>query len=327
MEVELLGAVLLGATLGANDAASVYGPAVTTRAVRYRTAIVSAAILVIVGAWTGGRRGMQTIGALGAQTPQSAFVITLAAALAMGLLLVLRLPASSSQALVGALTGAAVARGTPLDTETLGILVRGWVATPLVAALVALLGAGVLRAVLSAASPNLPTLDRWVRMGLFLFGGWGAYALGANNAANVTGVFAASGLLSPTRAVWIAGLSIAAGILAGGGRLMELVGQGLVRLEPPTALVAMLAQAITVHLFALFGMPVSASQALAGGVLGIGLGARCAHDPTPRRSPRRARLGDDADDGLGARLAPHPDSRTRTDRLRPRRAAPSASAS
>jgi PiT family inorganic phosphate transporter len=64
---------------------------------------------------------------------------------------------------------------------------------------------------------------------------------------------------------------MALGILTFSRRMMEVMGKKLVRLEPQTALVAMLGQALTVHFFALQGTPVSSSQALAGAVLGIGL--------------------------------------------------------
>ena len=53
--------------------------------------------------------------------------------------------------------------------------------------------------------------------------------------------------------------------------MVDVMGRDLVQLDPPTALVATTAQALAVHAFALRGMPVSSSQALAGGVLGIGL--------------------------------------------------------
>ncbi|NIW24203.1 MAG: inorganic phosphate transporter, partial [Gammaproteobacteria bacterium] len=62
---KLLGAVFLGWALGANDAANVFGPAVMSRAVRYRRAVITAAILVVLGAVLGGRRALETIGGLG----------------------------------------------------------------------------------------------------------------------------------------------------------------------------------------------------------------------------------------------------------------------
>jgi PiT family inorganic phosphate transporter len=52
---------------------------------------------------------------------------------------------------------------------------------------------------------------------------------------------------------------------------MLTVGSRLVSLDAFSALVAILAQAATVHLFAIIGVPVSVSQAIVGAVLGIGL--------------------------------------------------------
>jgi PiT family inorganic phosphate transporter len=52
---------------------------------------------------------------------------------------------------------------------------------------------------------------------------------------------------------------------------MVTVGSRLVRLDPFSALVVLLAEAITVHFYTFVGVPVSTSQAVIGAVLGIGL--------------------------------------------------------
>ena len=52
---------------------------------------------------------------------------------------------------------------------------------------------------------------------------------------------------------------------------MFTVGSRLVQLDAFSALVAALAMAVTVHVYAKIGVPVSASQAIVGAVLGIGL--------------------------------------------------------
>jgi len=281
--VKLLGAVYLGWALGANDLANIFGPAVASRAVRYRTAIWTAAILVMLGAISGGHEALQSVAKVGAQTPMSALVVTLCAAVAMTVLILLRMPASSSQAVLGAILGVGLARGSSLDTAVVLRLVQAWVLTPLLATVLTFLMYATLTVVLKRRGlGGLETYDQLVRMALWVAGGWGAYALGANNAANVTGVFVASGLLGTTAAVWLAGGSIAFGIVTFGRRMMLVMGRRLVRLEPQTALIAMLGQAMTVHLFAVQGTPVSSSQALAGAVLGIGLvkGVRTIHSRT-----------------------------------------------
>ena len=268
----LAGAVYLGWALGANDAANIFGPAVASRALRYRTAIWTAAVLVVCGAVAGGREAMSSVANVGIQSPESALVITLCAAVAMTVLIALRMPASSSQAVLGAIVGAGLARGSALDAQLATRMVSGWLLTPLLGALITFVLYSIVVLVARRQSlGGIGTTDQLIRVALWFAGGWGAYALGANNAANVTGVFVASGTLEVKHAVWLAGGSIALGIVTFGRRMMEVMGKRLVRLEPQTALVAMFGQALTVHVFAVLGTPVSSSQALAGAVLGIGL--------------------------------------------------------
>lgn len=102
--------------------------------------------------------------------------------------------------------------------------------------------------------------------GIFL--GW---SLGANNVANVTAVFVGAGQISVWSATFIGGSSIALGILTFSRPVMETVGRKLVRLDPFSALIVVLAEAITVHFFSFVGVPVSTSQAVIGAVLGVGI--------------------------------------------------------
>ena len=67
------------------------------------------------------------------------------------------------------------------------------------------------------------------------------------------------------------GISIALGAVTYSKRVMMTVGKGLVSLDGFSAFIAVLSQAITVHIYAEIGVPVSTSQAIIGAVLGIGL--------------------------------------------------------
>jgi len=112
--------------------------------------------------------------------------------------------------------------------------------------------------------------DKFIFWGLFLSGIYGAYSLGANNVANVMGVFVNAKVVSPFMGALLGGLAIGIGALTYGKKVMETVGKDIVRLSPYTAFVVVLAEAITVHFFAEVGVPVSTSQAVVGGVVGIG---------------------------------------------------------
>ena len=61
----LLGGLFLGWSLGANDAANVFGTAVGTRMVRFKTAAIVCSIFIILGAIISGAGTTETLGKLG----------------------------------------------------------------------------------------------------------------------------------------------------------------------------------------------------------------------------------------------------------------------
>jgi PiT family inorganic phosphate transporter len=83
-------------------------------------------------------------------------------------------------------------------------------------------------------------------------------------------------MLTLFQAALIGGASIALGVLTYSRGVMETVGNKLVRLDPFSALVVILAEGLTMHFFTIIGVPVSTSQAVVGAVLGVGIvkGAR-----------------------------------------------------
>ena len=62
----LISALYLGWSLGANDAANIFGTAVSSRMVKFITAGILASIFVILGSILEGRAGIETIGRLSA---------------------------------------------------------------------------------------------------------------------------------------------------------------------------------------------------------------------------------------------------------------------
>jgi PiT family inorganic phosphate transporter len=107
--------------------------------------------------------------------------------------------------------------------------------------------------------------------GIFGSGCYAAYSLGSNNVANVTGVYVGADLLSAQQAAWLGGVSIAVGVLTYSRKVMMTVGKGIAPLDPFSAFVVVLAEALTLHLFTQIGVPVSSSQAVVGAVVGVGL--------------------------------------------------------
>ncbi|MEW5947087.1 MAG: inorganic phosphate transporter [bacterium] len=270
MTIWLSGSVFLGWALGANDAANVFGTAVATRTVRFSTAAALICVFVVLGALLGGAGGMRTLGGLTDQTIQTAFITSFAAALTVTFMTTLSLPVSTSQAVVGAIMGIGLGVGK-VDFGGLAKVIVCWVGTPIGAMLASIALYYLLSFPFNLISHNMFMANLILRWGFIIGGAWGAYALGANNVANVTGVFAGCGVMSPDAAALVGSLSICLGVVTYSMRVMLTVGQRLVALEPFTALVAVLSEALTVHFYAVVGVPVSTSQAIVGAVLGVGL--------------------------------------------------------
>ena len=274
---QIASGLLLGWALGSNDAANVFGTAVASRMVKFWTAALLCAAVVLLGAFLEGSHGMETYRDLSEMADANlAFIVALSAGLTVTLMSTWRLPVSTSQAVVGALVLAGLLQHN-LDSASLIKVVLCWVGTPVGAALLTVLlyyGVGKL---VNLLAPNVFQYDAWLRWGLILAGSYGAFALGANNVANVTGPFYAAGMFAfagawEAQAACLVGASaIALGVLTYSHKVMFTVGENLVKLDAFTAFIAILAEAITVHIYALVGVPVSTSQAIVGAVLGIGM--------------------------------------------------------
>ncbi|MBN2172425.1 MAG: inorganic phosphate transporter [Candidatus Krumholzibacteriota bacterium] len=300
----LLSGLFLGWSLGANDAANVIGTAVGTRMLRFRTAALIVSLFVILGAVISGAGASGTLGRLGAvDALAGSFTVALAAAVTVTWMTRARLPVSVSQAIVGAIVGWNLFTGVPTDFNVLGRILATWVFCPVLAALLAVLLFLPARALLERLRIHLLELDATTRALLILAAAFGAYSLGANNIANVMGVFVSAsampnltlwGLpsLDSTRQLFLLGaLAIAVGVFTYSRRTIGTVGARLTRLTPMTALIVVVAQSLVLFLFASEGLerwlvtrglptlplvPVSSSHAVVGAIIGIGLakGAR-----------------------------------------------------
>jgi phosphate/sulfate permease len=103
-----------------------------------------------------------------------------------------------------------------------------------------------------------------------------AYSMGANNAGNAVGPIANLNIFPTKLLLFIGGVSIAVGAITFGRKVADTVGKGITPLDIPGAFVAQISSAFGMHLFSLFGIPVSTSSAVVGAVVGVGLvkGAR-----------------------------------------------------
>lgn len=267
---QLLSGIFMGWALGSNDAANIFGLAVSTRVLRFWTAAIIASVFVIIGALISGQGGFHTYGNLASQTLLSAFFISLSAALTVTGMTVLGWPVSTSQAVVGAIVGTSFL-SSQVNWSILIKVILAWIFTPIGGAILAYLLYFLLGRFVERWLKSYVFYDRLLKIGFLLVGAYSAYSLGANNVANVTGVYVKAGYLGPKVGALVGAGAIAFGILTYSRNVIRTMGNKLVALDPFSAFIALLGEAATLNIFAVVGVPVSGSQAIVGSVLGIGL--------------------------------------------------------
>jgi PiT family inorganic phosphate transporter len=295
----LTSGLFLGWSLGANDAANVFGTAVGTRMVRFGTAALVCSLFVILGAVISGAGAAHTLGTLGSVNALAgSFMAALAAGATVYYMTKWGLPVSTSQAIVGAIIGWNLFSDSVTDTEALVKIVATWIACPILAGILAVVLMSLVKTALRAMRLRLLRLDSYTRFALIFAGAFGAYSLGANNIANVMGVFVDVSpftdfqvgdlmtLTSVEQLFLLGGIAIAVGVFTYSKRVMITVGSGLMPMSPVAAWVVVIAHSVVLFLFASEGLehllasgglptiplvPVSSSQAVVGAVIGLGL--------------------------------------------------------
>lgn len=296
--VFLSSGLFLGWSLGANDAANIFGSAVGSRMISFRRAAWIASIFVVLGAVFQGQGGSETLNELGTvDALAGAFTVALSSAFIVLVMTRRSLPVSTSQAIVGAIVGWSMFTGNPTDYKVLGKIVSTWISGPILGMLFAALLFILLKRFLQKARIHVIKLDSYIRISLIVVGAFGAYSLGANNIANVMGVFVSSapnisldfGLfeLNGVQILFLlGGLAISTGIFTYSKKVMDKVGNGILSLTPEAAIVVVLSQALVLFLFSsksfasllisvglppLPMVPVSSTQLVIGALLGIGM--------------------------------------------------------
>jgi phosphate/sulfate permease/DNA-binding CsgD family transcriptional regulator len=294
----LTSGLFLGWTLGANDAANVFGSAVGSKMIRFKQAAIIASVFVILGAVLQGAGGSHTLGKLGSvDALGGAFTVALAAGFTVFWMTKYKLPVSTTQAVVGAIIGWNFFTGSATDISSLVKIVTTWVAGPIIGGIFAVLLYLLLRFYIRKSKIHLLLQDAYTKYALIIVGAFGSYSLGANNIANVVGVFVPSapniildfGIFSLDGVqilFLIGGLAIALGIITYSKRVMMTVGDSIMKLSSETAFIVVLSHSLVLFIFSSQSLsnffvniglppiplvPVSSSQVIVGSIMGIAL--------------------------------------------------------
>ena len=259
----------VGWSIGANDAANSLGAAVGSRVVSLKQAIILIAVFGFLGAFLQGSHVIKTIGKGIVPLDQLAkdlrVYVALVSAFAACAWVVLatywKMPISTSHSIVGAVAGAGLAINATIQWKVLFDIFICWVFTPVGAALLGYLFFRLFKNTLYRIIPR-----RYLKVSLatliILSGCYVAYTWGANDVANAVGIICGAGILTPRVALVIGGAAIVLGIVTWGYKVIETIGSEITHLLPIMAFSAQLASAINVHVYTLFGIPVSTSHSI-----------------------------------------------------------------
>ena len=290
--------LFLGWSVGANNTGNVFGTAVGSKMVSFKTAAAVCSIFLILGALMSGAGTTLTLSKLGSVNELGgAFIVALAAAVAIFGMTRFKLPVSTSQSIVGSIIGWNFFSGAITDYESLTKIVSSWIIAPVISGIFAIMTYIFVKKLLAHIKIHILYLDFYNRIGLIIVGGFGAYSLGANNIANVMGVFVPVaplrpidtflGTISGSEQLFImGGIAMAVGVITYSGKVLRTVGNNIMPLTPITAFIVVFSSSMVLFLFSsqslerfliMHGLPaiplvpIASAQAVIGAIIGIGI--------------------------------------------------------
>ena len=146
-----------------------------------------------------------------------------------------------------------------------------------------MIGAFAITAISILVFQNIQTLESSIAKFQVISACFVAFAHGSNDVGNAIAPFAAivsilqtdsvpsEGFSIPVWSLALGGAGIVAGLAVMGKTVISTIGEGILPLQPSGGLCAEVATATTILIASRFGLPVSTSHALVGGVVGVGL--------------------------------------------------------
>lgn len=279
--------------LGANDAANPTETAVGAGVISIKKAIILFSTFATLGALVQGYMVMKTIGkgVVSSIDPIGALIAALSAGVWITLVTWKGLPVSTTHSSVGAVLGIGLAylffEGVNnIRYSVVYKVIASWLISPIMAILVSM---SLYHAFfnlyfkLKDRSKDPEKIFKYILIGNLIFS---AYAFGANDVGNATGVFmtATSSILGTpdTKTMFLLALIGSAGITLGaftwGHKVIETVGFKITRLDPISGAAAGLSNALVVWGFSTipsvifgYGMPISTTHASVSSVIGVGI--------------------------------------------------------
>ncbi|NLJ73251.1 MAG: inorganic phosphate transporter [Syntrophomonadaceae bacterium] len=285
----LLLVVLLALTFdyinGFHDTANAIATSVSTKALTPRQAVAIAAILNFVGALSG-TAVAATIGT-NIVLPELITPLLIIAALVGAIFWNLftwyfGIPSSSSHALIGGLSGGAVAAFGFMAINWQGFIkiFAGLIIAPIVGLVAGSIIMTLLFWVFKNASPA-NTNNKFRKLQI-ISASMASFAHGSNDAQKsmgiITMVLLGAGFINTFSVpLWVkiaCALAMAAGTAIGGWRIIRTMGGKIFRIEPINGFAADFTASITIYSATLMGAPVSTTHVVSSSIMGVGAAKR-----------------------------------------------------
>jgi PiT family inorganic phosphate transporter len=259
-------ALFMAWSIGANDSAKAVGTAVGSGILGFKRAVLLIGVFVFLGAFLGGSSVSSTVGGLvrGMEPPTIGLAL-FSAAITVTLASLWGNPISTTQAIIGALVGASLAEGLPVDWPVVGKIVLTWVISPVLAGVLAV-GIYIPYKHLLNRIKHLETLELTHKWLAFTASAYASFNLGTNELANVIGLADGGAMTKGLLAI-----ALGLGALTFSYEVMKTVGRDITPLGPTSGFSAQMGAALSVTLANIFGIPVSSGQAIVGAISGVGL--------------------------------------------------------
>lgn len=270
---------------GTNDAANSIATTVSTRALTFKKAVILAALFNLLGAFIT-TEVAKTIGK-GIIMPeiisQQLLIFALIGAIVwVALSTRLGIPISVTHSLVGGLMGVGLVSAGLGAIKIAGLfkVAKGMLGAPLISfflsALMIVLLSHLIKYFFKKASGA--KINKYLRRGQILTTLSVSLTHGMNDTQNAMGVITASlvvgGFLQDFKVpFWVilgSGLFMALGTMYGGHRVIKTVGRKIYKIRPLHGFSAELSSAVLIFLHSLGGIPLSTTQVVTAGVMGVG---------------------------------------------------------
>lgn len=253
--ITLLCGVYVAFVIGANDTANAIGTAVGAKLMDYNKLVLLFGVFVLIGCLNAYRVG-NTVDTVVSGSILSSFIL---AGIIITIITYKKIPISTHQIIICALVGL---NFKSANMELFATIIGSWILSPLLTIMVSY----ILFNLFEHSKLSILKRAELLKYGLIISGLLVAYNLGSNDIPTALGAISTSGYV-----FLMGGVAIILGALLFGKGVSETVGIKLVKLSPLGAFVAQLSAGVVVLSFTQFGMPVSTTQAIIGGVVGVGL--------------------------------------------------------